>query len=98
MGNRAVIIEKGKPEGIYLHWNGGRDSVEPILYYAKNFLNIESTLLTSNLRKFEFIALCIGLNPEYSEFYEHLDCDNYDNGVYVINKDYEIIERRKQKH
>ena len=28
MGNRAVITDIEKKVGIYLHWNGGRDSVE----------------------------------------------------------------------
>lgn len=93
MGNRAVVIEFGKKEGVYLHWNGGRDSVYPMLYYAKNFLTETSSLLESNLKKFEFIAFCLGLNPEYSDNYNELDCDNYDNGVYVINKDFKIISR-----
>lgn len=93
MGNRAVIIEFGKQEGIYLHWNGGRDSVEPMLYYAKHFLTMEGSYFTSNIKKVEFIATCLGLDPHHSEDYAKLDCDNYDNGVYVIDKDYKIIER-----
>ena len=43
MGNRAVIAfvaddgtqDKDLCLGIYLHWNGGRDSVEGFLEYAK---------------------------------------------------------------
>lgn len=35
MGNRAVIAQAGKSVGIYLHWNGGRDSVEAFLEYCK---------------------------------------------------------------
>ena len=35
MGNRAVITTKEKHLGIYLHWNGGRDSVEVFLKYCK---------------------------------------------------------------
>ena len=42
MGNRAVITNKpNKGEiweeniGIYLHWNGGRDSVEAFLKYCE---------------------------------------------------------------
>lgn len=103
MGNRAVIIEFGKKEGIYLHWNGGRDSIEPMLYYAKHFLKLELSSVKDTLRKFEFIAACCGFNPDFEEEYTKLDCNNYDNGVYVINKDFEIIERMfvrngEQKH
>lgn len=35
MGNRAVIKGAGSPIGIYLHWNGGRDSVEAFLKYCE---------------------------------------------------------------
>ena len=39
MGNRAVICTKEAFEnngvGVYLHWNGGRDSVEPFLKYCE---------------------------------------------------------------
>ena len=35
MGNRAVIQMEDNPLEIYLHWNGGRDSVEPIVDYAR---------------------------------------------------------------
>ena len=35
MGNRAIIKPVGKDIGVYLHWNGGRDSVEAFLKYCK---------------------------------------------------------------
>ncbi len=35
MGNRAVITTPDKKMGIYLHWNGGRDSVEAFLHYCE---------------------------------------------------------------
>jgi len=35
MGNRAVITTEEKKVGIYLHWNGGRDSVEAFLHFCK---------------------------------------------------------------
>lgn len=37
MGNRAVITTRKdlKDIGVYLHWNGGRDSVEGFLTYCK---------------------------------------------------------------
>ena len=35
MGNRAVIATREKKIGVYLHWNGGRDSVEGFLTYCK---------------------------------------------------------------
>lgn len=39
MGNRAIITTRenfnNNGIGVYLHWNGGRDSVEAFLYYCK---------------------------------------------------------------
>lgn len=42
MGNRAVIttsksmdVQTSSELGVYLHWNGGRDSVEAFLEYCK---------------------------------------------------------------
>lgn len=35
MGNRAVITTKERKIGLYLHWNGGRDTIEPLLKYCE---------------------------------------------------------------
>lgn len=35
MGNRAVITDKERTIGIYLHWNGGRPCVEAFLEYCR---------------------------------------------------------------
>lgn len=94
MGNRAVITEIGKLEGVYLHWNGGRDSVNAILYYCKHFL-VKPQAISNELNDFEFVSRCIGLDPYKGEDYSKLDCDNGDNGVYII-KDYEIVGRMYQ--
>ena len=34
MGNRAIITTKDRDLSLYLHWNGGRDSVEGFLAYC----------------------------------------------------------------
>lgn len=35
MGNRAVITTPERKVGVYLHWNGGRDTIEPLLKYCE---------------------------------------------------------------
>lgn len=35
MGNRAIITTRERKIGLYLHWNGGRDTVEPLLRYCE---------------------------------------------------------------
>jgi hypothetical protein len=102
MGNRAVITtapySNDKP-GIYLHWNGGRDSVEAFLKAAEQLGYRAPTatgdltygmarlvgLLCTFLGLADDTCIGIGLNKE-------LDTDNGDNGVYVI-EGWKIVER-----
>ena len=102
MGNRAVITTEkdwAKPEsgiGIYLHWNGGRDSVEAFLTYCKikGYRAPETddygwaSLATVITNYFGADGLSIGINT-----LDRLDCNNGDNGVYII-EDWKIIDRR----
>jgi hypothetical protein len=99
MGNRAVITTEDKQIGVYLHWNGGRDSVEAILGYckAKGYRRPE-------LDNYGWAQLCRvagllfknGLSVGIDTL-ENLDCDNFDNGLYII-RDWEIVGREFNKH
>lgn len=97
MGNRAVIAFKNSPNaiGIYLHWNGGRDSVEGFLAAAKKLGvrgNDESyalARLTQIIGNFMGGTLSLGLGT-----LAELDCDNGDNGLYIVDAaTFEIKER-----
>lgn len=102
MGNRAVITtregwnSKDNNLGIYLHWNGGRDSVEAFLTYCKmqGYRTPESdyygwaSLATVVTNFFEASGLSIGI-----DIVSRLDCDNWDNGVYII-EDWKIVDRK----
>lgn len=90
MGNRAVITSRenfnNNGVGIYLHWNGGRDSVEAFLTYCKLKGYREPTndnygwaRLCQVIGNFFGGATSIGIDT-----IDHLDCDNWDNGVYII--------------
>lgn len=94
MGNRAVITTKDKRVGIYLHWNGGRDSVEAFLAYCKlrGFRSPETDCygfarLAQVICNFIGGDLSIGVDT-----LDKLDCDNGDNGLYII-EDWTIIGR-----
>lgn len=99
MGNRAVITTKANFEnngvGVYLHWNGGRDSVEPFLEYCKlRGFRAPETDNYGWARLVQVIAnfmggdgLSVGIDTV-----DRLDCDNYDNGVYII-ENWEIVGR-----
>ena len=102
MGNRAVIttsmstdVQNSSDIGVYLHWNGGRDSVEGFLKYCE--LKGYRSPDTDN---YGWARLCqvIGnfFGGETSVGIDRcccLDCDNYDNGVYII-KGWKIIGRQ----
>lgn len=93
MGNRAVIKMNGVDTGIYLHWNGGRDSVEGFLEYCKmkEFRGGDYGMarLTQVIANYFGGGLSIGIDTA-----EKLDCDNYDNGMYIIDEHFNIVERK----
>ena len=99
MGNRAVITSKENFEnngiGIYLHWNGGRDSVEAFLTYCKLKGYREPTSdcygwarLTQVIANFFGGSTSLGV-----DVVNRLDCDNFDNGVYIIDG-WNIVDRK----
>jgi len=103
MGNRAVItaskalsIKDSNDLGVYVHWNGGRDSVEAFLEYCKlqGFRSPETDSY-GYARLVQIIAnffggdgLSVGV-----EKCSKLDCENWDNGVYVI-ENWTIVDRK----
>ena len=102
MGNRAVIttsrdndVSMSNDIGIYLHWNGGRDSVEAFLEYCKRrgFRSPDQDCygwarLCQVIGNFFGGDLSIGIDKCCN-----LDCDNWNNGVYII-KNWEIVGRQ----
>lgn len=102
MGNRAVIcFDTFQPKsiGIYLHWNGGRDSIEGFLIATRK--HMETRGQDAQYSKARFIQMVTTFFPGNLsvglDHCENLDCDNYDNGVYVIDsKSLEITKRFNQ--
>lgn len=99
MGNRAVICTKENYEnngvGVYLHWNGGYDSVSAFLKYCelKGYRTPDTDCygfarLCQVIGNFFGGALSVGINTV-----DRLDCDNWDNGVYII-KGWKIVDRK----
>jgi len=100
MGNRAVITikEKDIPQedwnSLYLHWNGGRDSVEPFLHVAKLYeIRCQEDSSYAIARLSQLIGNYFGGTFSLGVgAYKRLDTNNYDNGTYVV-EDWEIVER-----
>lgn len=89
MGNRAVITTAPYGDGnlgIYLHWNGGRASVEGFLQAAQ-VLGINLSVQPLGFARFGQMVgnwfggtLSLGI-----DVCSRLDADNQDNGVYVVD-------------
>ncbi len=94
MGNRCVITTKEHKIGVYLHWNGGPNDVASFLHYCKlaKYRTPETDCygwarLCQVIGNYFDDGLSIGIN-----MISRLDCNNYDNGTYII-KDWCIIAR-----
>ena len=95
MGNRAVLTFGQEPESpcIYLHWSGGRASVEAFLDCARQLgLRIvppgqEASALDSLAEMIarHFFGCDVG-HTVYRHLYAQADADNGDNGIYLLNR------------
>lgn len=103
MGNRAVITTEKNFEnngvGVYLHWNGGYDSVSAFLKYCEI-----KGYRTPDTDNYGWARLCQVIGNFFGgstsvgiDTVDKLDCDNYDNGVYII-KGWEIVDRKHKRY
>lgn len=83
MGNRCVITDIDKNKTIYQHWNGGRDTIQPMLDVVKELGGNFDTLI--EVSKIVFDGEVVS--------YERADTNNWDNGVYVIDDNLNIVAR-----
>jgi len=99
MGNRAVIAFNSKTAptdvAIYLHWNGGVESVKAFLDYAK-----EVGVRGGEDKSYCLSRLCQIMGNFFGgttslgiDQLRNLDCNNNDNGLYLINDELKIVGR-----
>lgn len=103
MGNRAVTTtselmnphEDSNALGVYLYWNGSRDSVTAFLTYCKlKGCRSPETDCDGWARLCQVIGNFFGGGSSIGiDQCCTLDCDNGDNGVYII-KNWEIVGRK----
>ena len=104
MGNRAVIaINEYSPDavGIYLHWNGGNDSIKGFLAATREVMGdrIDDGRINdgsyNTARLIQNIGIFFGGNLSLGvDKCRNLDCDNGNNGVYVVDAEsLTVIER-----
>lgn len=94
MGNRAIVKPEGKNIGVYLHWNGGIDSVTAFLKYCelRDFRGFDDEYGVARfcqvVGNFFEGGLSLGVMTNVGETEE--DAYGLDNGIYVV-KDWEIV-------
>ena len=97
--NNSLI--KDKSPCVYLHWDGGRDSVEGFLTVVKKLYG-GSSCLDAKERAVLFYSVVRragmgGVSTEICTFKE-ADADNGDNGAYWVDESFEIIDREYQRY
>jgi len=96
MGNRAIITTRRNYEtngaGIYLHWNGGRDSVEAFLAYAR-FKGVRDSEY-GLARLLQYIGNWFGGNMSLGLVPAKCGAGD-DNGVYIIDDNMQIVGREE---
>lgn len=96
MGNRAIIKPEGQNIGVYLHWNGGIDSVTGFLKYCelKDFRGFDDPYGMARfcqvVGNFFGGGLSLGIETDISETQEAAEW--IDNGIYVV-KGWKIVRR-----
>lgn len=99
MGNRAVITTAPfsfDNVGIYVHWNGGQESIEGFLAACRELGYRDPTYSPSYglARLTQAIGLFFDAGDDTSVGIGtcgQLDCDNGDNAVWLIGKDWAIV-------
>lgn len=96
MGNRAVITTAPYSEdniGIYVHWNGGQESVEGFLNAAREleYRDPTSDLEYGMARLTQIIGMFLGGTTSVGiGICKTLDTDNGDNGVWLITEGWRL--------
>lgn len=97
MGNRGIIKPEDSDVGIYLHWNGGRDSVEAFLKYCelKEYRGFGEDTEYARARLCQVIANFIG--GKLSVGVGTYNKSHGDNGVYIV-RGWNIVDRIDCQH
>lgn len=95
MGNRAIIKPKNKDVGVYLHWNGGIDSVTAFLKYCelRRFRAFDDAYGMARfcqvVGNFFGGSLSMGIETNIGNTEE--DAMYLDNGIYIV-EGWDIID------
>ena len=94
MGNRAIITTPARKVGLYLHWDGGREFVEPLLRYCELQLYRPPSVDNYGWARLcqvagNFFGGCLDVGIDSYTTDEQMDPG--DNGIYIIDG-WKIVE------
>lgn len=95
MGNRAVITTPERKIDLYLHWNGGRDTIDPLLRYCE----LKSYRAPSQ-NDYGWARLCQMMGNFFGDtssigigvYTDDERMNSGDNGIYIIDG-WKIVDR-----
>ena len=94
---RGFVAENGnKLVGVYLHWNGGRSSIEGFCEACRRLKFRGPASDSYGVARFVQVVANFFGNGGLSvgvDTLERSDTDNYDNGVYVVDDNWNIVGR-----
>lgn len=96
MGNRAVVTFSPK-WAVYIHWNGGRASIEGFLDAMRQLNLPRSTPAEAVDSLAKVMKSFLGDSTVEVGPRNKLDYDNGDNGEYVVNLKLQITRRRYRR-
>ena len=83
-GVSGFVVANPHKVGVYLHWNGGKDSITAFCEACRQLGFRGPVFDCYGVARF----VQVGVNT-----LEHLDAGNYDNGIYIVDDKWEIIGR-----
>lgn len=94
----GFVADNPNRVGVYLHWNGGRDSIVPFCKACREIgFRCPTDDFSYGVARFvQLVANFFGGCDDCSIGVDtlcNLDCDNYDNGVFIVGEGWEIIGR-----
>lgn len=106
MGNRAVVSfsTAANAPSLYLHWNGGLASIEGFLSAAIKLGYQDAGSQSRDIDQLEEVirpffaenSRCLSI---YRQKVCQADCDNYDNGWYIVDpRTLQIRDRRYMRY
>lgn len=93
---KGYCVEHPNKVGVYLHWNGGRDSVEAFCEVCRRMGFRGGASDSYGVARFVEVVANFFRNGGLSvgvDTLDRSDCNNYDNGVYVVDDGWNIVGR-----